>query len=580
MSVGWVLRTAVVGLLAGGLGVYAGRNEGGTTGRQSEVADATEGTELTWSVAGPTKACCSDTGRAAGIAGAPTGAMLALAARNQEVADKGAASGKRPNIVVIWGDDIGQFNVSAYNLGMMGFKTPNIDRIAREGALFTDWYGQQSCTAGRAAFITGQSPIRTGLTKVGLPGAPEGMKKEDPTIATLLRARGYATGQFGKNHLGDRDDMLPTAHGFDEFYGNLYHLNAEEEPEHPDYPKSPEFKKRFGPRGVIHSFSDGRISDTGPLTKKRMETIDEEVNAKAFDFMDRAKKANKPFFLWWNSTKMHIFTHLKQGVSGKTGLGIYADGMVEHDRQVGEVLAKLEELGVADETIVMYSTDNGAEAFTWPDGGTTMFRGEKNTQWEGGYRVPCAIRWPGVIKPGTIINDIGAHEDMLATLLAAAGDTTVKEDLLKGRKVGETTYKVHLDGYNLLPALKGEAPWPRQEFLYWTDDGQVAALRYGNWKATFLRQNAHGMHVWQEPFEELRAPLLTNLRMDPFELATDIGMDYQRWYLEHMFMIAPAGAYVGQWLQSFREFPPRQKPGSFNLNRVMEAVTTSSGSGR
>ena len=580
MSVGWVLRTAVVGLLAGGLGVYAGRNEGGTTGRQSEVADATEGTELTWSVAGPTKACCSDTGRAAGIAGAPTGAMLALAARNQEVADKGAASGKRPNIVVIWGDDIGQFNVSAYNLGMMGFKTPNIDRIAREGALFTDWYGQQSCTAGRAAFITGQSPIRTGLTKVGLPGAPEGMKKEDPTIATLLRARGYATGQFGKNHLGDRDDMLPTAHGFDEFYGNLYHLNAEEEPEHPDYPKSPEFKKRFGPRGVIHSFSDGRISDTGPLTKKRMETIDEEVNAKAFDFMDRAKKANKPFFLWWNSTKMHIFTHLKQGVSGKTGLGIYADGMVEHDRQVGEVLAKLEELGIADETIVMYSTDNGAEAFTWPDGGTTMFRGEKNTQWEGGYRVPCAIRWPGVIKPGTIINDIGAHEDMLATLLAAAGDTTVKEDLLKGRKVGEATYKVHLDGYNLLPALKGEAPWPRQEFLYWTDDGQVAALRYGNWKATFLRQNAHGMHVWQEPFEELRAPLLTNLRMDPFELATDIGMDYQRWYLEHMFMIAPAGAYVGQWLQSFREFPPRQKPGSFNLNRVMEAVTTSSGSGR
>ena len=580
MSVGWVLRTAVVGLLAGGLGVYAGRNEGVTTGRQAEVAGATEGTELTWSVAGPTKACCSETGRAAGIAGAPTGAMLALAARNQEVADKGAASGKRPNIVVIWGDDIGQFNVSAYNLGMMGFKTPNIDRIAREGALFTDWYGQQSCTAGRAAFITGQSPIRTGLTKVGLPGAPEGMKKEDPTIATLLRARGYATGQFGKNHLGDRDDMLPTAHGFDEFYGNLYHLNAEEEPEHPDYPKSPEFKKRFGPRGVIHSFSDGRISDTGPLTKKRMETIDEEVNAKAFDFMDRAKKANKPFFLWWNSTKMHIFTHLKQGVSGKTGLGIYADGMVEHDRQVGEVLAKLEELGVADETIVMYSTDNGAEAFTWPDGGTTMFRGEKNTQWEGGYRVPCAIRWPGGIKPGTVINDIGAHEDMLATLLAAAGDTTVKEDLLKGRKVGEATYKVHLDGYNLLPALKGEAPWPRQEFLYWTDDGQVAALRYGNWKATFLRQNAHGMHVWQEPFEELRAPLLTNLRMDPFELATDIGMDYQRWYLEHMFMIAPAGAYVGQWLQSFREFPPRQKPGSFNLNRVMEAVTTSSGSGR
>jgi arylsulfatase len=456
---------------------------------------------------------------------------------------------------------------------MMGYKTPNIDRIAREGALFTDWYGQQSCTAGRAAFITGQSPIRTGLTKVGLPGAPEGMKKEDPTIATLLRAQGYMTGQFGKNHLGDRDEMLPTAHGFDEFFGNLYHLNAEEEPENPDYPKNPEFKKRFGPRGVMHSFADGRIKDTGPLTKKRMETIDEEVNVKAFDFMERAAKADKPFFLWWNSTKMHIFTHLKKGVDGKTGLGIYADGMVEHDRQVGEVLAKLKELGMEDNTIVMYSTDNGAEAFTWPDGGTTMFRGEKNTQWEGGYRVPCAIRWPGVIKPGTIVNAIGAHEDMLTTLLAAAGDTSAKPDLLKGRAIGDKTYKVHLDGYNLIPALKGEEAWPRKEFIYWTDDGSVAALRYDNWKVTFLKQNAHGLHVWQHPFEQLRAPMLTNLRMDPFELAHDIGMDYQRWYLEHMFAIAPAGAYVGQWLQSFREFPPRQKPGSFNLDRVMEAVT-------
>ena len=503
---------------------------------------------------------------------ATTAALIGLVCGEVSLAAEAQAP-KRPNILVIWGDDIGQFNVSAYNLGMMGYKTPNIDRIAREGALFTDWYGQQSCTAGRAAFITGQSPIRTGLTKVGLPGAPEGMKKEDPTIATLLRARGYATGQFGKNHLGDRDDMLPTAHGFDEFYGNLYHLNAEEEPEHPDYPTNPEFKKKFGPRGVIHSFADGRIADTGPLNKKRMETIDEEVNAKAFDFMERAKKADKPFFLWWNSTKMHIFTHLKEGLAGKTRLGIYADGMVEHDRQIGEVLAKLKELGLDENTIVMYSTDNGAEAFTWPDGGTTMFRGEKNTQWEGGYRVPCAIKWPGVIQPGTVVNDIGAHEDMLPTLLAAAGDATVKEDLVKGRKVGNAAYKVHLDGYNLAPALKGEAEWPRKEFLYWTDDGSVAALRYGNWKATFLRQNAHGMHVWLQPFEELRAPTLVNLRMDPFELAQDIGMDYQRWYLEHMFMIAPAGAFVGQWLQSFRDFPPRQKPGSFNLDRVMEAVT-------
>jgi len=484
-----------------------------------------------------------------------------------------AQTQKKPNILVIWGDDIGQFNISAYNLGMMGYKTPNIDQIAKDGALFTDWYGQQSCTAGRAAFITGQSPIRTGLTKVGLPGAPEGMKKEDPTLATLLRAQGYMTGQFGKNHLGDRDEMLPTAHGFDEFYGNLYHLNAEEEPEHPDYPKNPDFKKNFGPRGVIHSFSDGRITDTGPLTKKRMETIDEEVNDKAMDFMERAAKADKPFFLWWNSTKMHIFTHLLDSLNGKTKLGIYADGMVEHDRQVGLILAKLKELGLDENTIVMYSTDNGAEAFTWPDGGTTMFRGEKNTQWEGGYRVPTAIRWPGVIKPGTIINEIGAHEDMMTTLLAAAGSPNIKNELLKGKKIGAMTYKVHLDGYNLLPALKGEEAWPRQEFIYWTDDGSVAALRYGNWKATFLRQDAHGLHVWLEPFTVLRAPLLTNLRMDPFELAHEIGMDYDRWFLEHMFMIAPAGAYVTRWLQSFKDYPPRQKPGSFNLEKVMEAVS-------
>jgi len=398
------------------------------------------------------------------------------------------------------------------------------------------------------------------------------MKKEDPTIATLLKEQGYVTGQFGKNHLGDRDEMLPTAHGFDEFFGNLYHLNAEEEPEHPDYPKDAEFKKKFGPRGVIHSFADGRIEDTGPLTKKRMETIDDEVTAATLSFMEKAKNDDKPFFIWWNSTRMHIFTHLKAESEGKTGLGIYADGMVEHDNHVGMLLAKLKELGLDENTIVMYSTDNGSESFSWPDGGTTMFRGEKNTQWEGGYRVPCMIRWPGVIKPGTVINEVGAHEDMLATLLAAAGNPNVKEELLTGKTVNGTTYKVHLDGYNLIPALKGEAEWPRKEFIYWTDDGSVAALRYGNWKATFLKQNAHGMHVWFEPFEELRAPILTNLRMDPFELAHDIGMDYERWFLEHMFLVAPAGAYVGQWLQSFKEFPPRQKPGTFNLERVMEKV--------
>ena len=433
--------------------------------------------------------------------------VLLLGASAPAWAQAPASTGKKPNILVIWGDDIGQFNISAYNMGMMGYKTPNIDSIAKQGAIFTDWYGQQSCTAGRAAFITGQSPIRTGLTKVGLPGAPEGMKKEDPTIATLLKAQGYMTGQFGKNHLGDRDDMLPTAHGFDEFFGNLYHLNAEEEPENPDYPKSAEFKKKFGPRGVIHSFAGGKITDTGPLTRKRMETIDEEVNAKAIDFMERAKKADKPFFIWWNSTRMHIFTHLKAASDGKTGLGIYADGMVEHDGHVGLLLAKLKELGLEENTIVMYSTDNGAETFTWPDGGTTMFRGEKNTQWEGGYRVPAMIKWPGVIKPGTVINDIGAHEDMLPTLVTAAGGKNFKEDLKKGATIGGKTYKVHLDGYDLGPAFRGETKeWPRRDFIYWTDDGQVAALRYDNWKITFLEQQAEGLKVWQDAVHAAARP--------------------------------------------------------------------------
>jgi arylsulfatase len=499
------------------------------------------------------------------------GVLLSAAVGTAVVPAQAATSGK-PNILIIWGDDVGGFNISAYNRGMMGYKTPNIDSIAAEGALFTDWYGQQSCTAGRAAFITGQSPIRTGLTKVGLPGAPEGMKKEDPTIATLLRAQGYMTGQFGKNHLGDRDEMLPSAHGFDEFFGNLYHLNAEEEPENPDYPQNPEFRKRFGPRGVIHSFSDGRITDTGPLTRKRMETMDEEVTAKALDFMERAKKADKPFFLWWNSTRMHIWTHLKPESKGKTGLGVYPDGMVEHDGHVGQLLAKLKELGIDQNTIVMYSTDNGAETMSWPDGGTTMFRGEKNTNWEGGYRVPTMIKWPGVIKPGTVINDIGSHEDMLPTLLAAVGDATVSEDLKKGRKVGGMSYKVHIDGYNLAPALKGEAAWPRRDFIYWTDDGSVAALRYDNWKMVFLEQRGHGFDVWQEPFVALRLPKLFNLRTDPFERADHEGMGYPQWRIDRAFLIAPASAYVAQWLQSFKDFPPRQKPGSFNLDRVMESV--------
>ncbi|PQJ28477.1 arylsulfatase [Rubritalea profundi] len=484
----------------------------------------------------------------------------------------------KPNILIIWGDDIGQFNLSYNNRGMMGYKTPNIDRIASEGAFFTDWYGQQSCTAGRAAFITGQSPMRTGLTKVGLPGSPEGLKIEDPTIAGLLKSHGYMTAQYGKNHLGDRDEMLPTNHGFDEFYGNLYHLNAEEEPENVDYPKDPAFKKKFGPRGVISSTADGKIEDTGPLTKKRMETVDGEVTAKALDFMDRAKKADKPFFLWWNSTRMHVNTHLKPESRGKTGLGVYADGMVEHDFMVGQLLDKLTELGLDENTIVMYSTDNGAEVFTWPDGGSTMFRGEKATQWEGGFRVPTAIRWPKVIKPGTVINELCAHEDMLPTLLAAAGDTTVKADLLKGKKAINRDYKVHLDGYNLLPSFKGDTKeWPRKEFIYWTDDGNVAAIRYNNWKATFLQQDAHGMDVWIKPFTVLRAPMLVNLRMDPFERAQHEAIGYPQWWIDHMYMIAPAASYVGEWLQSFKEFPPRQKPGTFSLDHVMDSISKGAG---
>ena len=482
----------------------------------------------------------------------------------------------KPNIVVIWGDDIGWYNISAYNLGVMGYETPNIDRIANEGALFTDWYGQQSCTAGRAAFLTGQSPIRTGLLKVGLPGAKEGLMEADPTVAGLLKAYGYMTAQYGKNHLGDLDEHLPTNHGFDEFLGNLYHLNAEEEPENPDYPKNPEFKKKFGPRGVIKSTADGKIEDTGPLTKKRMETIDEEVTAGALDFIDRANESGKPFFLWWNSTRMHVWTHLKEESQGKTGLGIYPDGMVEHDAMVGEILDKLEELGIADNTIVMYSTDNGAEVMTWPDGGTTPFAGEKNTQWEGGYRVPTLIRWPGVIEPGTRINNIASHEDMLPTLVAAAGSGDIKERLLEGGvRSLDRKYKVHLDGYNLLPALKGEEEWPRKEFLYWTDDGNLAALRYNQWKVHFLEQRGHGFDVWQEPFVELRLPKLVSVRSDPFERGHHEGMGYQRWRMERAFVLVPAQAFVANWLSSFQEFPPRQKPGSFSLSQVMDKLTES-----
>ena len=510
-------------------------------------------------------------------------ALLALLSLVFVMVASGPASaqtaGKQPNILIIWGDDIGYWNISAYNQGMMGYRTPNIDRIAREGALFTDWYGQQSCTAGRACFITGQTGFRTGMLKVGLPGAKEGLQARDVTIAELLQGRGYKTGQFGKNHLGDRDEHLPTAHGFDEFYGSLYHLNAEDEPEHPDYFKNPEMRKRYATRGVIHSWAapggKQKIEVTGPLDKKRMETVDEEVTREALRFMEESKREGKPFFLWWNSTRMHIWTRLKAQSQGKTGLGIYPDGMVEHDAMVGVLLDKLKELGLDDNTIVMYSTDNGAEKFTWPDGGQSPFRGEKNTNWEGGYRVPCAIRWPGVIKPGTVFNDIFAHEDMLPTLLAAAGDPDVKGKLLKGMKVGGKTFKVHLDGYDITDALAGKSPSPRHEFIYFVDDGSLVGLRYDQWKIVFAEQREHGLNVWQEPFVALRLPKLFNLRSDPFETADEEGMDYERWRVEHLFVMVPAQEYVGKFLATFREFPPSQKPGSFSIDQVMESLQTS-----
>ena len=500
-------------------------------------------------------------------------AILALSAS--------AVAQDKPNILVIWGDDIGWFNISAYNMGMMGYKTPNIDRIANGGMLFTDAYGQNSCTAGRAAFITGQSPFRTGLLKVGLPGAKEGLFKEDPTIAEMLKPQGYMTGQFGKNHLGDLDEHLPSTHGFDEFFGNLYHLNAEEEPEDPDYPRDPEFKRRFGPRGVIHSYADGRIEDAGPLTKKRMETVDTEFLAAGLDFMDRAHQENKPFFLWFNSTRTHVWTHLTDEAQGVTGQGIYADGMAEHDGHVGQLLDKLDELGIADNTIVMYSTDNGAELMTWPDGGMIPFRGEKNTTWEGGFRIPMMVQWPGKIKPGQVSNEIISLEDWMPTLLAVAGDSNIKEKLLKGHSAGDMTYKVHLDGYNMLPYFTGETDeGPRKEMFYFTDDGQLSALRYGQWKMMFSEQRAHGLEVWQEPLVTLRFPKLLNLRRDPFERADHESIGYETWRVERMYMLAPGAAYVGQFIATFREFPPRQKPGSFNLDRVLESLETGEGTTR
>ena len=491
-----------------------------------------------------------------------------------------AVAQDKPNIVIIWGDDIGQSDISAYTMGLMGFRTPNIDRVAKEGMIFTDYYAEQSCTAGRSAFITGQSVFRTGLSKVGLPGADEGMQPEDPTIAELLKPFGYATGQFGKNHLGDKDEMLPSNHGFDEFYGNLYHLNAEEEPEHYDYPSEadfPGFSERYGPRGVIHSFADGRIEDTGPLTRKRMETIDGDVADRAANFIDRSAKAGKPFFVWVNFTHMHFRTHTKPESVGQAGRwqSRYHDTMIDHDKNVGTVLDKLDELGLADNTIVMYSTDNGPHMNTWPDAAMTPFRNEKNSNWEGAYRVPAMVRWPGKIEPGSVSNEIMSHLDWLPTLLAAVGEPNIKEELLDGHQAGNKTFRVHLDGYNFLPYWTGESEFgPRKEFFYFSDDGDLTGLRYDNWKIVFGQQRAEGtMNIWSEPYTFTRMPWLFNLRTDPYEKATVTSNTYWDWYLDRVFLLVPAQAYVGKFLATFKDYPPRQEAATFTIDRVMEQLT-------
>ena len=501
----------------------------------------------------------------------------------------------KPNIVIIWGDDIGQSNVSAYTRGLMGYQTPNIDRLASEGMMFTDIYAEQSCTAGRASFITGQAGLRTGLTKVGLPGATLGLRKEDPTIAELLKPLGYATGQFGKNHLGDRNELMPTVHGFDEFYGNLYHLNAEEEPELPDYPKDPAFRAKFGPRGVMDckasdkddSTVDPRFgkvgkqvcTDTGPLTKARMVTIDDDIADRAVDFIQRQNKAGKPVFVWVNFTHMHFRTHTKPASIGQAGQfqSPYHDTMIDHDKNVGTVLKALDDLGIANNTFVMYSTDNGPHMNSWPDGAMTPFRNEKNSNWEGAYRVPGMVRWPGKIKPGQISNEIVSHLDWLPTLVAIGGDADVKDKLMKGYMVGDMTYKVHLDGDNLVPYLTGQTPKsPRKAFLYFNDDQQLTGLRYDNFKLVFMEQRAQGtLRVWSEPFTNLRVPKIFNLRTDPYERADITSNTYYDWLLDHAFLVVPAQDYVGQFLASLKEYPQRQKASSFNLDEVMSKLSDS-----
>lgn len=526
-------------------------------------------------------------GGAAGLAAGtlPGGLTLAQAqTRPATPAPAPAPSGRKPNIIVIWGDDVGIENISANSRGLMGFRTPNIDRIFNEGMTFTDYYAEQSCTAGRSAFITGQATVRTGLSKVGLPGAAAGMKPEDPTIARILKGMGYATGQFGKNHLGDRDEHLPTAHGFDEFFGNLYHLNAEEEPENEDYPRNPEFRRRFGPRGVIKSLAnpDGtqRIENTGPLTRQRMQTVDDEFLAGAMDFMDRKHAANEPMFVWCNATRMHFRTHVPPNFRGRSGLNEYADGMLQHDEWVGKILDKIDALGIANDTIVIYGTDNGPHYNSWPDAGITPFRSEKNSNWEGAYRVPFAIRWPGRIAPGSVTNEIVSNLDWFPTLVAAAGDADIKEKLKAGLTTQGHSYKVHLDGYNQLPVLTGQAQQgPRKEFYYFNDDGQMVAMRYERWKVVFLENRGVGFGVWREPFVQLRVPKLFDLRMDPYERADTASNTYNDWFMDRVYLLVPAQALARQFYETFRDFPPRQRPDSFNLEGILRQMEEAAAGG-
>jgi arylsulfatase len=539
----------------------------------------------------PEAECCSE--------GVNKGQLLALATRNRNVAAAAQKDGKKPNILVIFGDDIGQSNISAYTHGLMGYRTPNIDRIAKEGMLFTDYYAEQSCTAGRSSFITGQCTFRTGLSKVGIPAAPIGLQKEDPTIAELLKPLGYATGQFGKNHLGDRNDYLPTVHGFDEFFGNLYHLNAEEEPEQRTYPRDPKFREMFGPRGVLRCKAADKddpteqprwgrvgrqtIEDTGALTRKRMEHIDDDTTDAAVEYMQRQAKAGKPFFCWMNTTRMHLRTHVKaerRSPPGLTARTEYADGMVEHDGHVGKLLKALDDLGIADNTIVLYTTDNGPHMNTWPDGAMTPFRSEKNTNWEGAFRVPCMIRWPGHIKAGSVSNEMISGLDWCPTLLAVAGDPDIKDKLLKGHEAAGKTFKVHLDGFNQLPYLIGKEPKSaRTQFFYFNDDGDLVALRYENWKVVFMEQRAPGtLRVWAEPFTPLRLPKFFDLRADPYERADVTSNTYYDWCIDNAAMLYAIQPMVGQFLMTFKDYPPRQRAASFTIDQAMEKLKQGLGS--